>query len=90
MRSMLTCLHHRGVALAAALALSAPWLAAHAADVSQARVWADATHTRVVLEASGPLDYRITQNGGQMLVDLGDSQLVSGFDTPWHGACSTA
>ena len=82
MRSMLTCLHHRGAALAAALALSAPWLAAHAADVSQARVWADATHTRVVLEASGPLDYRITQNGGQMLVDLGDSQLVSGFDTP--------
>ena len=78
MRSMLTCLDKRAAALVAALALTAPWLAAHAADVSQARVWADATHTRVVLVASGPLDYRITQTGGRMVVDLGDSQLVGG------------
>ena len=82
MRSMLTCLDKRAAALVAALALTAPWLAAHAADVSQARVWADATHTRVVLVASGPLDYRITQTGGRMVVDLGDSQLVGGFGTP--------
>lgn len=81
MRSMLTCLDKRAAALAVALALTAPWLA-RAADVSQARVWADATHTRVVLVASGPLDYRITQTGGRMVVDLGDSQLVSGFNTP--------
>ena len=74
-------LNIRAVALAGAVWLIAP-VVAYAADVSSARVWADATHTRVVLVASGPLDYKITQTGGHMLVDLGDSRLADGFASP--------
>ncbi len=90
---MLICLDKRGAALALALAILAPWPAAHAADISQARVWADATHTRVVLEASGPLEYHIKQTDGRLLVDLGDSRLASGFGAPsaqglYHGMVS--
>ncbi len=82
MRRMWNYLNIRGTALVAAALWVAPLAAAHAADVSSARVWADAAHTRVVLVASGPLEYRITQTGGRMLVDLGDSQLADGFASP--------
>ncbi|HUH31897.1 MAG TPA: N-acetylmuramoyl-L-alanine amidase [Rhodanobacter sp.] len=72
----------RGAAVFALALGSAPLTLAQAADISAARVWADATHTRVVLVASGPLEYTITRTAGSMLVDLGDSRLAVGFASP--------
>lgn len=80
--AMWNYLNMRGAAVIAAVLWVTPLVVAHAADVSSARVWADAAHTRVVLVASGPLEYKITQTGGRMLVDLGDSRLADGFASP--------
>ena len=55
---------------------------ARAAEVKDARVWAGPEYTRVVLDANGPLSYRIEQKDGQIVVDLGDSQTAAGFSTP--------
>lgn len=55
---------------------------AHAASITAARVWAGADHTRLVLDASGPLDYKIEQQGGKVRIDLQDSTLASGFASP--------
>ncbi len=75
--SLLTC-----VALAAAV-LSCP---ARAADVRSARVWAGPDYTRVVFDLSGPLDYQLTQQSGQVTLDIADSNLVRGFSAPsGHG-----
>jgi N-acetylmuramoyl-L-alanine amidase len=65
-----------------AIAAAAPWGATRAADLKSARVWAGPEYTRVVLDAVGPLDYKISQNGGQVLVDLGDSKVTGSFVDP--------
>ena len=49
---------------------------AHAADLKGARVWAGPEYTRVVIDAGGPLDYKVTQSGDQLLVDLNGSRVV--------------
>jgi N-acetylmuramoyl-L-alanine amidase len=82
MRPMWNYLNMRGAAVLALALGSAPLTLAQAADISAARVWADASHTRVVLVASGPLEYTITRTAGSMLVDLGDSRLAAGFASP--------
>lgn len=82
MRPMWNFLNMRGAVVFALALGSAPLTLAQAADISAARVWADATHTRVVLVASGPLEYTITRTAGSMLVDLGDSRLAAGFASP--------
>ena len=66
------------VALLAAL----PLCAAQAADMQRARVWAGPEYTRLVLDASGPLQYTISQNDGQIVVDLPGSQTTPGFSDP--------
>lgn len=86
-------LNMRRVAVLALILCVAPLTLVQAADVTAARVWADATHTRVVLVASGPLEYKITQAGERLLVDLGDSRLADGFVSPgaqglYHGMTS--
>ena len=93
MRPMWNHLNMRSIAVLALALCVAPLTLAQAADVSAARVWADAAHTRVVLVASGPLEYKITQAGDRMLVDLGDSRLADGFVSPgaqglYHGMTS--
>ncbi len=67
---------------AAALLLAAPLGAARAADLMHARVWAGPAYTRVVLEVSGSLNYTISQDAGQAVVDLGDSRVADGFADP--------
>lgn len=68
--------------VAVAIAAAAPLGMARAADIRSARVWAGPEYTRVVLDASGPLDYKISQAGGQVLVDLGDSKVTGSFADP--------
>jgi N-acetylmuramoyl-L-alanine amidase len=69
------------IVLAAILAFASPVLA-HAAQITDARVWADASHTRLVLVASGPMDYQLSQADGRLTLDLGSSRLVDGFAVP--------
>ena len=65
----------------AVLAL-APFCAARAADVKSARVWAGPEYTRVVLDVSGPVTYKIKQDGDQLTIDLDGSSIASGFSFP--------
>ena len=71
----------RGCIAVAAMACL-PLCAARAANITEARVWAGADHTRLVLDASGPLDYKIVQQGGKVSIDLDHSTLASGFAGP--------
>jgi N-acetylmuramoyl-L-alanine amidase len=47
---------------------------ASAADVKGARVWAGADYTRVVFDLSGPAKYKVTQQDGQIVLELSDSR----------------
>ena len=83
MRPMKRYLNLGGALVVLAVMLSVAWPAlARAAEVTDARVWADTSHTRLVLVASGDLDYKITQAGGRLTLDLGSSRLVEGFSNP--------
>jgi N-acetylmuramoyl-L-alanine amidase len=66
------------VAILAAL----PLCAAQAAELEGARAWAGPEYTRVVLDASGPLRYSISQKDGQVVVDLPGSRAARGFSGP--------
>lgn len=55
---------------------------ARAAEVKDARVWAGPDYTRVVLDASGPLQYKVDQKGGRIVVELGDSEAAADFSAP--------
>ncbi len=71
------------VGCVAALVMAAmPLGTAHAADLHDARVWAGPSYTRLVLDARGPLNYTISQSGGQVVVDLRDTRLTGGFAEP--------
>ncbi|TAM62694.1 MAG: LysM peptidoglycan-binding domain-containing protein [Rhodanobacter sp.] len=67
---------------AVAIAAAAPLCAADAAEVQAARVWAGPEYTRVVFDTSGELNYRISQAGDRLTVDLGDSRVADGFAAP--------
>ena len=83
MRFMRGYLNNLAQFVAVAIMAAAPLCAARAADLNGARVWAGSEYTRLVLDASGPLDYKIiSQSNGQVVVDLGDSQLLDGFADP--------
>ncbi|WP_233172057.1 N-acetylmuramoyl-L-alanine amidase [Dyella sp. ASV21] len=53
-----------------------------AADLKSARVWAGPEYTRVVLDVSGPVSYKLKQDGDQLTVDLSDSTIGSDFNGP--------
>jgi N-acetylmuramoyl-L-alanine amidase len=82
MRRMRGYLNNLAGFVAVAIMAAAPLCAAQAADLNGARVWAGNEYTRLVLDASGSLDYKISQNDGQVVVDLGNSQLSDGFTDP--------
>jgi len=65
-----------------AIAATSSLCAVHAADLKGARVWAGPEYTRVVIDAAGPLDYKVTQSGDQLLVDLSGSRLAGSFTDP--------
>ncbi|MEO9079712.1 MAG: N-acetylmuramoyl-L-alanine amidase [Rhodanobacter sp.] len=70
-----------GCAAAVVMAL-VPLYASQAAELKDARVWAGPKYTRVVLDASGPLQYKIKQKDGQVVVDLAGTQTKEGFADP--------
>lgn len=72
--------HARGYLLAIAMAI--PVCAAQAADVKDARVWAGPHYTRVVLDAEGPLHYKISHKGDKVVVDLSGSRVLKEFSDP--------
>lgn len=82
MRAMSGYLNNWRGCLIAAIWTAVPLCAAHAADVKGARVWAGPDYTRVVLDAEGPLQYKITQNGDQIVVDLAGSRALAEFSDP--------
>ncbi|SFS01243.1 N-acetylmuramoyl-L-alanine amidase [Dyella sp. OK004] len=60
----------------------APLCAVNAADVKSARVWAGLEYTRLVLDVSGPLEYKVRQDGTQVVIDLDRSALAGDFAAP--------
>lgn len=66
----------------AAFAACLPVGGLQAADVKDARVWAGPDYTRVVFDLSGPLRYKLSQQDGQVVLDLSDSQVAAGFSAP--------
>ena len=82
MRLMRAYLNKIGGFLVAVMVAFAPMCATRAADLKDARVWAGPEYTRVVFDASGPVNYKISQDGDQAVVDLGDSRTTDGFVMP--------
>jgi N-acetylmuramoyl-L-alanine amidase len=74
----------RGWVVVAILAAT-PLCATRAAELKGARVWAGPEYTRLVLDASGPLRYTISQKDGQVVVDLPGSRTTSSFSSPPAG-----
>jgi N-acetylmuramoyl-L-alanine amidase len=68
--------------VAVAVMTAAPFCALKAAELKSARVWAGPEYTRVVLDASGPLKYTISQQTGQVVVDFADSRVAGSFGHP--------
>jgi len=75
-------LNNRGRWAVVAILAALPWCAAQAAELEGARAWAGPEYTRVVLDASGPLRYTISQQDGQIVVDLPGSRAARGFSGP--------
>lgn len=75
-------LNSLGGFVAVAILAAAPLCAARAADLKGARVWAGPEYTRVVLDASGPLHYSISQKDGQVVVDFAQGRVAHGFADP--------
>ncbi|TPG04483.1 LysM peptidoglycan-binding domain-containing protein [Rhodanobacter glycinis] len=70
-----------GLVAVAILAITPVW-AVRAADLKDARVWAGPDYTRLVLDASGPLHYTVSQKDGQVVVDLPNSRVTQDFSDP--------
>jgi N-acetylmuramoyl-L-alanine amidase len=82
MRLMRGYLNNLAGLVVAAIVAGAPMGAARAAEVKGARVWAGPEYTRVVFDASGPLQYKIDQKNGQIVVELSDSEAAADFSAP--------
>ena len=65
-----------------AILASLPFGVSKAADVKSARVWAGPDYTRLVLDLSGPVTYKIDQDSGQVVLNLPGSALAGGFVSP--------
>jgi N-acetylmuramoyl-L-alanine amidase len=75
-------LNNLGGFVAVVILTAAPLCAARATDLKDARVWAGPDYTRVVLDASGPLRYTVSQKDGQVVVDLPGSGISPDFSDP--------
>lgn len=82
MRIMRGYLNNLGGLVAVAMLAITPLCAVRAADLKDARVWAGPDYTRLVLDASGPLHYTVSQKDGQIVVDLPDSRVTQDFSNP--------
>jgi len=75
-------LHNLTGFVAATLLAGLPLSGVHAAELKDARVWAGPEYTRVVLDADGPLAYKITQKGDKVVVQLERSRVSRGYADP--------
>lgn len=82
MRGMKRRLHKWLSRLVVAFAALAPLPALAATQVKDARVWAGPEYTRVVLDASGPLQYTINQKNGQVVIEMPGSNPSHDFADP--------
>jgi len=73
---------HPALIGAVALLAVAPFCVSRAADLKSARVWAGPEYTRVVLDVSGPVTYKVNQDGDQLTVDLNASSISGSFSSP--------
>lgn len=69
--------------LAVALAIAMPAVST-AVDVKSLRIWEAPDNTRVVLDVSGPLQYKLfgLENPDRLVLDIEASKLAAGFATP--------
>jgi N-acetylmuramoyl-L-alanine amidase len=81
-RSMKGYRTHPALLSAVALLAMVPFCVVRAADVKSARVWAGPEYTRVVLDVSGPVTYKVNQDGDELTVDINGSSVVGGFNYP--------
>jgi N-acetylmuramoyl-L-alanine amidase len=82
MRLMKGYLNHWGGFVVVAILAAMPLCASRAADLHGARVWAGPEYTRVVFDAVGPLQYKINQKSGEVVIDLSGSRATQGFSDP--------
>ncbi len=82
MRRMRGYLNSLGGVLVVALASALAPSSVRAADVTAARVWADASHTRLVFDLDGKPDYRIDRQNDQVVVDFARGKLAAGYTDP--------
>jgi N-acetylmuramoyl-L-alanine amidase len=55
---------------------------ARAAQVNEARVWADSSHTRLVFDLTDKPDYRLDRQRDAVVLELAGGQLAAGFADP--------
>jgi len=82
MRPMRGYLNNWGGRVVVAILAMMPLCVAQAVELRGARAWASPEYTRVVLDASGPLRYTISQKDGQVVIDLPDGRVTHGFSSP--------
>ncbi|WP_343230012.1 N-acetylmuramoyl-L-alanine amidase [Rhodanobacter sp. DHG33] len=70
-----------GVLVVAIAAAMAP-VGARAADVTAVRVWADATHTRLVFDLDGKPDYHLDRANDQVVVSFARGRIADGYADP--------
>ncbi|HKR76727.1 MAG TPA: N-acetylmuramoyl-L-alanine amidase [Rhodanobacter sp.] len=75
-------LNNLGGVLVVALAFALTPGGARAADVTAVRVWADASHTRLVFDLDGKPDYRIDRQDDRVVVELARGKLAAGYADP--------
>ncbi|GLQ52292.1 N-acetylmuramoyl-L-alanine amidase [Dyella flava] len=82
MRGLLT----RAICLTVTAILTAASAAdLHAADVKDTRVWAGPDYTRVVFDLSGPVKYKLSQQGDQVVLELSDSRAAGSLASSAQG-----
>jgi N-acetylmuramoyl-L-alanine amidase len=82
MRLMRGNLNNLGGFVAAAVLAVVPLHPVWAADLRDARVWAGPEYTRVVVDASGSLQYTVSQKDTKVVVGLPRSRVTGGFAEP--------
>lgn len=82
MRLMRGYLNNLAGFVAVAIMAAAPFCALQAAELKDVRVWAGPEYTRLVFDAAGPLTYKVSQKGNQVVVDLPGSRAMNSFAHP--------
>jgi N-acetylmuramoyl-L-alanine amidase len=82
MRRMTGRLTKRNGYVIAAVLVAFAVPAAKAAEFRGARVWAGPEYTRVVLDATGPVHYAMSQDKGQVTLDVPGSHVARDFSGP--------